>query len=70
MGLCCRLGKQTGALGQPRGVGLGERWERDGGGPTYIYLRLIHADVWQKPTLFCKAIIFQLKINKSFNYVF
>ena len=28
---------------------------------------LIHVDVWQKPTQYCKAIILQLKINK-FNY--
>ena len=25
---------------------------------------LIHDDVWQKPTQYCKAIILQLKINK------
>ena len=25
---------------------------------------LIHVDVWQKPTQYCKAIILQLKINK------
>ena len=31
---------------------------------TNIYLWLIHVDVWQKPTQFCKAIILQLKINK------
>ena len=30
---------------------------------TYIYLGLIHVDTWQKPTQYCKAIIFQLKIN-------
>ena len=32
---------------------------------TYIYLWLIHADVWQKPAQYCKAIIFQFKINKK-----
>ena len=37
---------------------MGERFKREG---TYVYLWLIHVDVWQKPTLFCKAIIFQLK---------
>ena len=31
---------------------------------TYVYLWLIHVDIWQKPTQYCKAIIFQLKINK------
>ena len=28
---------------------------------TYVYLRLIHVEVWQKPTQYCKAIILQLK---------
>ena len=32
---------------------------------TYVYLWLILVDVWQKPTQYCKAIIFQLKINKT-----
>ena len=26
-----------------------------------MYLWLIHVDVWQKPTQYCKVIIFQLK---------
>ena len=30
---------------------------------TYVYLRLIHVDVRQKPIRYCKAIISQLKIN-------
>ena len=30
----------------------------------YVYLWLIHADVWQKPTQYRKAIILQLKIDK------
>ena len=34
------------------------RFKREG---TYVYLWLIHVDVWQKTTKFCKAIIFQLK---------
>ena len=33
-------------------------------GGTYVYPGLIHADVWQKPTQFCKAIILQFKITK------
>ena len=41
----------------------GGRWE---GGLRvkghYIYLWLIHVDVWQKPTQYCKAIILQLKL--------
>ena len=36
------------------------KFKREG---TYVYLRLIHVDRWQKPTQDCEAIIFQLKIN-------
>jgi len=39
---------------------MGQRFKREG---TYAYLWQIHADVWQKPTKFCKAIILQLKKN-------
>ena len=28
-----------------------------------VYLWLIHVDLWQKPTQYCKSIILQLKIN-------
>ena len=28
---------------------------------TYVYLWLIHVDVWQKTSQYCKVIIFQLK---------
>ena len=38
----------------------GERPKKEG---TYIYLWLIHADVWQGPTQHCKEIILQLKIK-------
>ena len=31
---------------------------------TYVYLWLVHTDVWQKPAQNCKAVILQLKINK------
>ena len=61
MGIDCRSqGTQTGALYQPRGVGreMGGRFKREG---TYAHLWLIHADVWQKTTEFCTAIILQLK---------
>ena len=44
---------------------VGGRFKREG---TCVYLWLIHADVWQKPTQYCKAIILQLKINQ-FNSV-
>jgi len=26
---------------------------------TYLYLRLIHVDVWKKPTQYCEGIILQ-----------
>ena len=44
-----------------------EGWNGVGGGRqgTFVYLWLIHVDVWQKPTQYCKAIIFQLKITKK-----
>ena len=32
---------------------------------AYVYHWLIHADVWQKPTQYCKAIILQLKISNN-----
>ena len=40
---------------------MGRRFKRE---ETYVYLWLIHVDVWKKPTHYCKAIILQLKINK------
>ena len=42
---------------------VGGRFKRE---RTYVYLWLIHVDVWQKPTQQCKAIILQLKINKFY----
>ena len=37
----------------------GRKFKREG---TYVYLWLIHGDVWQKPTQYYKTIIFKLKI--------
>ena len=37
---------------------MGGRLRREG---TYLYLWLIHVDVWQRPTQYCKALILQLK---------
>ena len=34
--------------------GVGRRLQREG---MYVYLRLVHVVVWQKPTQHCKAII-------------
>ena len=39
---------------------MGGRFTRE---ETYVYLWLIHVDIWQKPTKYYKAIILQLKIN-------
>ena len=39
---------------------MGGRFKKEG---TYVYLWLIQVDVWQKPTNYCKVIIFLLKIN-------
>ena len=52
------LRKLKQALYQPRGVRWGGRFKKEG---TYVYLLVTHADVWQKTTKFCKAIILQLK---------
>ena len=38
--------------------GVGGRFKREG---TDVYLWLIYADVWQKPTQYCKTIILQFK---------
>jgi len=46
---------------------MGREFRRKG---TYVYLWLIHVDVWQKPTQYCKAIILQFKTNKQTNYRF
>ena len=35
---------------------VGGRFKREG---AYVYLRLIHTDVWQKPTQSCKAVTLQ-----------
>ena len=62
---CVTQGAQPGALRQPRGVRWGGGWDEGSRRrETCIYLWLIHADVWQKPTQYCIAIILQLKINK------
>ena len=43
-------------------MGWGGRFKGEG---TYVYLWLIHVDVWQKLTKFCKAIILQLRKKKK-----
>ena len=58
---------QTGTLYQPSVVEWGERWE---GGRfkwegIYVYLWLIHVEVWQKTAKFCKTVILQYKMNRE-----
>ena len=43
--------------GSRMGLEVGGRFKTEG---TYVYLWLIHVDIWQKPTQYCKAIILQL----------
>jgi len=41
---------------------VGGRFRRE---ETHVYLQLTNADVWQKPTQYCKAIILQLRKGKE-----
>ena len=43
-----------------RECGVGVRYKTEG---TYVYLQLIHVDVWQKSTQCCKPVVLQLKIS-------
>ena len=54
---------RDGALGRPRGMGWGGRWEGGLGWGTHVNPWLIHVNVWQKPLQYCKVII--LKIIKN-----
>ena len=42
---------------------MGERFKREG---IYVYLWLIHIEIFQKKANFCKAVILQSKLNKFF----
>ena len=42
--------------------GVGEGFRREA---MHGCLWLIHADVWQRPTQYCKALILQLKKNRK-----
>ena len=56
----------AGALGRPRVMGWGGRWEGGLGWGTHVNPWLIHVNVWQKPLQNCKVISLQLiKINEK-----
>ena len=56
---CWMLGAS--ALGRPRGMVWGGRWERGSGWGTRVHLWQIHVTIWQKPLQYCKVISLQLK---------
>ena len=57
---------RAGALGRPRGMGWGGRWEGGSGWETHVNPWLTHVNVWQKPLQYCKVIGLQLiKINEK-----
>ena len=58
----------AGALGRPRGMGWGGRWEGGSEWGTHVYPWLVHVNVWQNPLQYCKVISLQLiKINEEKN---
>ena len=57
---------KAGALGRPRGMGWGGRWEGGSGWGTHVDPWLIHVNIWQKSLQYCKVISPQLiKINEK-----
>ena len=55
---------RPGALGRPRRMGWGGRWEGGLRWGTHVNPWLIHVNVWQKPLQCCNVISLQLiKIN-------
>ena len=63
---CMRQVLGAGALGWPKGMGWGGRWEGSSGCGTNVNPWLIHVNVWQKPLQYCKVISLQLiKINEK-----
>ena len=59
---------RAGALGRPRGMGWGGRWEGESGGGirmgNTLNPWLIHVNVRQKPLQYCKVISIQIvKVN-------
>ena len=67
---CMRQVLRAGALGRPRGMGWGGRWEGGSGWGTHVNPWLIHVNVWQKPLQYCKVISLQwIKINEKKNTI-
>ena len=63
---CMRQVLEAGALGWPRGMGWGGKWEGGSGWGTHVNPWLIHVNVWQKSLQYCKVISLQLvKINEK-----
>ena len=66
---CMRQVLRAGALGRPRGMGWGGRWEGGSEWGTHVNPWLIHVNVWQKTLQYCKVISLQLiKINGKKKY--
>ena len=57
---CMRQVLGAGALGRPRGMGGGGRWDGGSGWGTHVNPWLIRVNVWQKPLQYCKVISLQL----------
>ena len=56
----------AGALGRPRGMRWGGRWEGGLEWGKHVNPWLIHVNVWQKPLQYCKVGSLQLiKINRE-----
>ena len=57
---CMRQVLRAGALGWPRGMGWGERWQGGSGWGTHVNPWLILVNILQKPLQYCKVISLQL----------
>ena len=63
---CMRPVLRAGALGWPRGMGWGGRWEGGSRWGTHVNPWLIHVNVWKKTLQYCKIIRLQLiQINEN-----
>ena len=56
----CRHREQTYGQNGGKGWKVGGKTKKEG---TYVCLWLIHVDIWQRPTQYCKVIFLQFKIN-------